>query len=302
MRFPILLLIFGACTLIFQSCSTCSRRQTVENITIDLADMAIDSSYIDMARKVFYALPTPVEMSMLIKSQGIDYQSALLNDPANASKYLTHRKMAMNFGAYITDLTYAGLFGQSQTVLRYKGAIQKLAEGLGLQSAIDLKTLQMLENNINDRDEVLRIISDIYASCTATLNENDRYFLTLAMLIGGWIEGMYISAATLEEDLFSHENRMSQLVVDQILAFDMIWQVMSDMKNVPDVAAMMSDLSELAQLYDRISINQTPNEVTVAPDGKTGIISSANFNNVTPEMFAKIKSQIQTLRHQMTKI
>jgi len=274
----------------------------MDDTVIDLASLAIDTSYVNMARGVFYALPTPIEMSMLIKSQGIDYQPAKLNDPANASKYLTHRKMAYNFGVYVTDLAYAGLFEQAQTVLRYKGAIQQLTEGLGLQSAIDLKTLQILEENINDKDMVLRIISDIYASCTASLDEDNRHFLTLAMLIGGWVEGMYISTGTIDEELLLHENRMKQLVVDQILTFDMIWQVMSDMKNIPDIAAMMNDLSELAQLYDKININQTPNDVTVAPDGETSIIASSNFINLTPETFAKIKSHIQTLHHIITKI
>jgi len=274
----------------------------MDGYIIDLADLAIDSSYVDMARKVFYSLPTPIEMSLLIKNQGIDFQPTLLNDPANASKYLTYRKMALNFGVYVTDLAYAGLFEQAQTVLRYKGAIQQLAEGLGIQSAIDPKTLQTLEENINDRDEVLQIISDIYTSCTATLNEDDRYFLTLAMLIGGWVEGMYISSITINENLFKHEDRMRQLVVDQILTFDLIWKVMSELKNLPEVAAMMKDLSELAQLYDSISNNQTPNNVTVSPDGSSSIITSSNFNHVSPETFAKIKSQIQTLHHNITKI
>ena len=274
----------------------------MDDTFIDLAALAVDSSYVDMARKVLYALPTPIEMSMLVKNQGIDYQPAMLNDPASASKYLTNRTMALNFGVYVTDLAYAGLFEQAQTVLRYKGAIQQLTEGLGLSSAIDRKTIQMLEENINDKDMVLRLASDIYASCAASLNENDRHFLTLAILIGGWVEGMYISTGTIDEKLLLHENRMGQLVVDQILTFDMIWQAMSDMKNIPDVAAMMNDLSDLAQLYDKINVNQTPNEVTVAPDGKSSIITSSNHISVTPETFVQIKSQIQTLHHIITKI
>ena len=300
-RFPIFLLIGCIFMMMFHSCSRCSRQQAMEGIIIDLTDLAIDSSYINMARKVFYALPTPIEMSMLIKNQGIDFQQNLMNDPASASKYLTNRKMALNFGVYVTDLAYAGLFEQAQTVLQYKRAIQLLAEGLGLQSAIDPKTLQTLEENINDKDEVLRIISDIYASCTATLNETDRYFLTITMLIGGWVEGMYISTMTIDENLFLHESRMRQLIVDQILTFDMIWKVMSEMQNIPDIAALMNDFSELAQLYDNINNNQTPNNVTVDSDGVTNI-SSLNFNSVSPETFAKIKSQIQNLHYIITKI
>ena len=272
-RFSIFLFIGGACMLLFHSCSTCSRQHVIQEITIDLADLAIDSSYVNMAQKVFYALPTPIEMSMLMKNLGVTFQPSLLHDPASASKYLTNQKMALNFGAYITDLTYAGLFEQSQTVLRYKLAIRTLTEGLGLIPTIDLNTMQQLEDNINNKDEVLRIISDTYASCTAALNENDRYFLTLAMFIGGWVEAVYIatSMTTL------HDNRTKQLVVDQKLTFDMLWQAMSELNNIPEVAGMMDDLSELAHLLDKLDVN-----------------------NITADEYVKIKEQIRIFRQNFT--
>jgi hypothetical protein len=302
MRFFISLTIGGFCMLLLHSCSTCSRQRTIEGITVDIADLAIDSAYVNMAQKVFYALPTPVEMSMLIKNMGIDYQPALLNDPAHASKYLTHRQMALNFGAYVTNLTYAGLFDQSQTVLRYQRAIRQLTEGLGLQSAIDVNTLQMLEENIHDKDAVLQIISETYSSCTATLNESDRYSLTLAMLIGGWVEGMHIATGMVNEQLVTNENRMRQLVIDQKLTFEMIWQAMSAHDDIPEVAALMDDLSGLAKVFDTIGVAHSSNEVTVAPDGKTSIIASTNTTVVSPETFAQIRDQIQILRQNFTKI
>jgi hypothetical protein len=302
-RFFIILLTGGVLMLASHSCSTCSRQQTamLEDVTIDLADLAIDSTYINMARKAFYALPTPIEMSMLIKSSGINYQSALLNDPSNVSKYLTNQKMALNFGIYITDLTYAGLFDQSQTVLRYKRAILQLTDGLSLRSAIDPNTMQLLEANINNRDIVLQIISDMYASCTASLNEDDRYFLTLAMLTGGWIEGMYIATSMIDEKLASNKDRMNQLVINQKLTFDMMWQVMSELKNIPDVSALMNEMSDLAQLINQVNVNQTPNEVTSADNGMASNIASTSIHNITPEVYAKIKDQIQILRHNFTK-
>jgi len=268
-RFSIFLLIGGACMLMSQSCSTCSRQQTIERITIDLADLSIDSSYIDMARQVFFALPTPIEMSLLMKNLGITFQADLLNDPANASKYLTNQKRALNFGAYITDLTYAGLFEQSQAALRYKMAVRTLMDGLGLLPYIDLKTIQQLENNINNKEAVLEIVSETYASCTAALNENDRYFLTLAMFVGGWVEAAYIATS----QTTMHDNRTKQLMGDQKLTFDMMWHVMSDLKDIPEVAAMMDDMSGLAQLLDKLDVE-----------------------NVTPEEFIKIKEQIKILR------
>ena len=272
-HFSLFLFIGGACMLFFHSCCTCSRQHVIQEVTIDLSDLAIDSGYVDMAQKVFYALPTPIEMSVLMKNLGITFQSSLLHDPSSASRYLTNKKMALNFGAYITDLTYAGLFEQSQTVLRYKLAIRILTEGLGLMPTIDLNTMQELEDNINDKNEVLRIISDTYASSTAALNENDRYYLTLAMFIGGWAEAIYIatSSTTL------HDNRTNQLIIDQKLTFEALWTAMSKLKDIPEVSEMMDDLSELAQLLDKIDVN-----------------------NVTAEEYVQMKEQIRTFRQNFT--
>ena len=271
----IVLMIFGACITMTHSCSTCGRQQSVQEITIDLADLAIDTTYVDMARKVYYALPTPIELSMMMKSLGISFQSDLLNDPANASRYLTNQKRALNFGAYVTDLSYAGLFEQSQTVLRYKLAIRTLAEEWGLGAAIDVNAVRQLEENINDKDAVLRIVSETYASCTAALNENDRYFLTLAVFVGGWVEAMHI--ATNKTTL--HDNRTKQLLIDQKLTFDMLWMAMTELKNIPEVAGMMNEMSELAQLLDKIDVE-----------------------NVDSEEFAKIKEQIRILRQNFIQI
>ena len=302
-RFFIILLTGGILMLASHSCSTCSRQQTamLEDVTIDLADLAIDTTFVNMAHKIFYALPTPIEMSMLIKSSGIGYQSTLLNDPSNVSKYLTNRKMALNFGIYVADLTYAGLFEQSQTVLRYKRAVLQLTEGLGLRSAIDPNTLQRIEANINNKDVVLQIISDTYSSCAASLNESDRYSLTLAMLVGGWTEAMYIATSMTDESQPSNESRMKQLVVNQKLTYDMMWQAMSDLKDTPDVSELMDEMSDLAQLFRMVSIDQTPGTVTPDDEKGSAISSSANIQHVTPELFAKIKDQIRILHDNFIK-
>ena len=291
---------FGLCSLLFHSCSTCSRQQNARDITISASDWAIDSGRIDMANKMFYALPTPIEVSVLIKNSGIGYQPALLNNPANASTYLTNSKKAINFGVYVTDLTYAGLFEQTQTVLRYKLSLQQLLEDLGLLPAVDANTLKQLEANINNKDEVLRIISETYSSCTAYLNEEDRYFLTLFILAGGWIEGMYIATSLTDENLALTQDKIKQLVMNQKLTFDLMWAAMSEVEENPDIASLMSEISGLAQIFDNIYIDQTNNTVTYNAESKSSDISSESIDNITPELYAEIKSNIQSIRHSFT--
>jgi len=251
-----------------------------------MADMAINSVYLNMSNKVLFALPTPIEATMLVKNWGIP-DPALLNDPTNASGYLTKKKQALNFGIYLTDLTTAGLYEQTQTVLKYKQAMQQLGEALGLQSAVDQKTLQQIEENINDKEKLLQIISDIYASCTEFLSENDRDFYALAVLAGGWVEGMFIATNMIDENT-GDASQMEKVIMDNKLTFDLLWQALGEMDDIPDDAVtLMLDMSYVAYLFGHQTLLTVPR-------------NTENIYNITPKYFAEVKEHIRLLRRQFT--
>ena len=288
--------IAGAfCMFFYQSCNTCSRQKTIENITVNLAELAnlaIDSFYINISGMELYASKgRAIEVAMLIKNWG-DPNPSLLNDPANASGYLTKKKMAVNLGIYITDMVTTGLYGQTQTVLRYKKALSPLIEGLGLRAAVDDKKLELIEKNINNKHELMNIISDIYASCTKFLSDDERDFYALAILSGGWVEGMYIGASMIDETQISNEGKMKQLVMDNKTTFDILWQALGQIDNIPDEAAMtMIEMQYLAAIFGQ----ETP-LLSTPPDF---VVNS--INDVTPQVFADIKKHVQLLRAQFVK-
>ena len=250
-------------------------------------DMDVNSLYLDMGHKVLYALPTPIEASMLVKNWGVP-SPELLNEPANASKYLTKKKMAVNFGVYMTDLSLAGLYGQTQTVLRYKQGMQHLVEGLSLQSAVDRQLVQQIEDNINNKNELMKIISDIYASSTTYLSEDDRDFYALAIMAGGWVEGMYIATAMIDENQPSNESKMKQIIDDNKLTFDLLWQALGELDDIPDDAVyLMLDMSYVAHLFGHQTLLSIP--------------KSTSIHN-TQVFFTELKNHMQVLRHQFTKL
>jgi hypothetical protein len=301
---PFFLLTAWIC-LLFHSCSTCSRQQQNNMDIVDENDLKKDSAYVKMAQNVFYSLPTPIEMSILIKNLGIEYQATLLNDPMSVSKYVTNSKLAINFGIYVTDLVYAGLFDQTQTMLRYKVAIQKIVDALGMAAALDNNLIKSLEKNINNKEDMLRILSELYSSCSAYLNDDtSRKFLIISTLVGGWVEGMYIASSLTNEKLAVNEKQIEQLVIDQKLTFDMIWQAMSDAQKteqVPEIAALMSEMTVLAQAFDKVKVDQTQSKVKFDEKSQSSVIESVSLSSVDMEAFTEIKQQIQTLRYNFIK-
>jgi len=292
-RLAALLLVGVFCMFISTSCSNCSRTQKIENLTIDfdMADLADDMLYFNVSGQVIYALPTPIEASMLIKNWGIPYPE-LLNDPTNASKYLTKQKMAVNFGVYTTDIICSALYDQAQTVLRYKQAIQLLIEGLGLQSAVDQQMLEKLEENINNKAVLMQIISDIYSSSADFLSDDDRDFYALAILSGGWVEGMYIATNMIDENNIEHLDRMRSVVTDNKLTFDLLWVALSQLDDIPeDAVFLMLDMSYLAHLFGHQTLLSVPKSTQVI-----------NPDNITPQFFADLKNHIRLLRQQFTRV
>jgi len=282
------------CVFLCPSCSTCNGPQKLEkNVNLDMADFADASSiYFDVGGKVLYALPTPIEASMLIKNWGVP-KSDLLNNPANVSKYLTKRAMAVNFGVYLTDMALVALYGQPQTALQYKKTMQQLVDGLGLQAVVDQKMMKRIEDNINKKDELMQIISEMYASCTKYLSEDDRDFYALAMMSGGWVEGMFIATSMIDENQTSAENlnRMKQIVTDNKLTFDLLWTALSQMDVIPeDAVFLMLDMSYVAHLFGHQTLISTPANAEIV-----------NIDNITPKVFAELKGHIKNLRQQFTK-
>ena len=279
-------LISVSCMLL---CNSCNRPKKIEHIVvdIDMAELSMDSIYIRMGHKVLFALPTPIEASMLIKNWGIPYPE-LLNDPANASGYLTKKKQALNLGVYITDMTTAGLYEQTQTVLRYKQAFMTLIEALGLQSIATQSVIQEMEDNINNRNELLQIISNIYGSAAEHLTEDDRDFYALAMLTGGWVEGMYIALNMIDETDAANVDKMKQIIADNKLTFDLLWQALSEMDIIPeDAVYLMLDMSYVAHLFGHQTLISAS-----APQRDP----QNNINNITPKFFAEVKEHLRILR------
>jgi hypothetical protein len=225
---------------------------------------------------------------MLIKNWGIPYPE-LLNDPANASAYLTKKKQAINLGVYITNMTTAGLYEQTQTVLRYRQAFMTLIEALGLQSIATPAVIQQLEDNINDKNRLLEIISTIYADAAEFLSEDDRDFYALAMIAGGWVEGMFIATAMIDENQPENLDKMRQVITDNKLTFDLLWQALGELDDIPDDAVfLMLDMSYIAHLFGHQTLISAS-----APQRDP----HNNINNITPQFFGEVKEHLRILRN-----
>jgi len=262
------------------------------------ADSALVSS-IESVKQIFYSLPSPLETAMILKRSGATYNEELLNPIENASKYNPTKSMALNLGIYSTDLSYASLFDQTQATIKYMTVSKKMAEGLGILNAIDNSVIEKLEENINNRDVILETISETFLNTNSILEEDDRVAVGSIILVGGWIEGLYI-ATSLVEDINKVDNEMVDRIIDQKLSLQTVLKLLEQSNSNADVRELYSDMLELEKVYNDVKI--TVSDVKVIQDGKSKVatLKSKNVTTVSPEAFKKLKTKVIELRNKYT--
>jgi hypothetical protein len=250
---------------------------------------------LNTAKRIFYSLPSPLETAMLIKNAGAEYNEALMNPTSNTSKYITSKSKALNLGIYSTDLSYASLFDQNQATLNYIDAAKQMADGLNILDAIDEATVTRLEEQINNRDAIIDIISETLMNSSSFLKENDMEGTASVILVGGWIEGLYIATNLVDENNLEG-SKLVERIVDQKLSLDIMVSLLESSPEDADAQAVLVDVKTLKTIFDKITIDQ--GEVTAVEDPETNVttLKSESSIDFAPEVFVELKTKVIEIR------
>lgn len=196
------------------------------------------------AEEMIHNMPSPIEMAILIKHAGGEYNSSLLNDIKKIDGYVTNGKKTINMGVYSADVGYTSLYKQTQETVFYLNNVRKLSDAIGLTDAFDQAVFDRVESNIENRDSLLHILSGAYDVANEYLKDNNRMNTSVLMLAGGWIESMYL-AANLGADGGRPEDIISLRILEQEVVLDKILAAMKMSSEDPLVGEFASKLEEL---------------------------------------------------------
>jgi hypothetical protein len=192
-------------------------------------------------------LPSPIEMAILVKHSGGEYNASLLNPIQNIDRYATTGKKTMNMGVYSSDVGYTSLYKQTQETVFYLNNIRKLSDAIGLSDAFDKSIFERVEANIDHRDSLLQILSGAYDASNEYLKMNDRMNTSLLMLAGGWVETMYLAS-----NLGATGGRPNEDIAGRVAQQDLVLKkIIGAMKLIPGdplVAEFSRKLEELSVL------------------------------------------------------
>jgi len=297
------LTVLSMLLLVGNSCK--SDKKSQEGKEVGMEDFLTEEDIfddIDKAKKIFYSLPSPLETAMLLKSADVSYNEMVLNELSNVEKYSTNKSKALNLGIYTTDLSFACLFDQAQTSLKYMDATKQLANEMGISDAIDEETMKRLEQNLNKRDVVMDIISETFLNSSSYLKENDQQDVAAMVLVGGWIEGLYIGTQMIGDKPIKG-NKLVDRIAEQKLSFSIVQRMLQDnTKNVQgeenrDITELINELHALKLAFDKIEVQTSAVKIDEKDTASVATLKSQTKINVTPEAFSELQAAVKSLRN-----
>lgn len=295
-----ILVVFIVILGLFTGCKG-GKKAPQEEMTVDLPkDNTEILQDIKQAERIFHALPSPLESAMLIKSAGAMFEDNLLNPVSNVNTYVTNKAMALNLGVYTCDLSIASMYEQTQLLIDYMNAAKKMADGLGILKAIEQADIDKLEENINNGEVIMDIVSQTFMNSNSYLEDNGQPATAAMVLVGGWIEGLYISTQLVDMKEFNG-NKLVGRIIDQKLSIDILLDLLNGSKGNPAVDELMVQVAKLKAVFDKIKIDTTPIRPEYDQASNTTILKSEIKTDMTPPVFMELASTVMEIRNSFVK-
>ena len=244
-----------------------------------------------------YSVPTPNELFAVIRETGVLYDGTILNSPENIEKYASKKIQALNFGVYFTDLAFASSFSENASILSYFGTIKVLSDDLGISNALDAAIYEKVEANLenDDADSLLFLSNDTYFQAYSYLEENERGSTLALIVLGGWIESLYIMTNLGE---YEEGSNLIARIGEQKLTVGNLMGFMMKYQDDSNVAEVMEELADIEQLFWSFE-EKEGDDVTTAQEGDVYVLSGGSTIMVSAEQYEELKELVAELRKEI---
>ncbi|PLX01126.1 MAG: hypothetical protein C0594_14270, partial [Marinilabiliales bacterium] len=141
--------------------------------------------------------------------------------------------------------------------------------------------------NVNNRDSLMEIISETFMNSNSFLKENDRAETAAIILVGGWVEGLYI--ATKIARATDQNSEIIDRIVHQRLSLATLISLLEEYEdNDENVSSLLPELRAIKAIYDKIQVASS--DIVAETDAESGktIIKSNTESSISPEVFEEL--------------
>jgi hypothetical protein len=279
-----------------------SGKKTDEQAFLNSLDSAKNaSSTIDdeLIESILQQIPSPLEISVLLKHSGRKYDQTMLNTPDNLAKYNNNYKMALNLGVYGTDLGYTNIYEQSQDGIKYLEPIEQLAQGLNIGQFFEIETIGRLASNSKNLDSLLLLTTKNFNDINMYLSTQSRANLSVLLLTGGWLEAMHITCQLSSKD--PSNKVLQETIGEQQIILEQIILLLKFYEADENMASLLKDLENLQTAFQKIKIitvyrapsSEVVNGVVMVKDNSTTTVE------ITPDDVNTIKKLTSDIRNKI---
>lgn len=216
------------------------------NQSTDLKKDSLEKS----VREYVYPLPSSFEVTEMLNRIEAAYILGLSNPASNVDKYFTAKSQALNLGVYSADLSYASTYNQKQETVEFMNASKKLIEKLDITAALDPQILENIEKNLENKDELVNLITNSFYDTYEYLNKNERTSVSMLVLAGSWTEALYI-ATHITEDTFNNRE-MVKIILDQKEPLVKLMAILTENTTDADVQSVLEDLKDVHSIFMQV--------------------------------------------------
>ncbi len=291
-------LFFGLSLVsLLASCSGNKPDEAAYEVNADSVAVAEPPVSEEVISSVIQQIPSPLEISVLLKESGSSYDRSLLNKADNKSKYNSNYQKAVNLGIYGTDLGYTNIYEQNQDGLDYMDAIKEMADGLSIGQFFDIETIGRLATNSKNLDSLLLITTQNFNEINHYLQEQSRANLSVLLLTGGWLEAMHITTQIAQKN--PDNKALSETIGEQKIILDNITILLSFYESTdPRIADLHTQMKDLQSIYEAVEITHTYEESTYEIVDGVMVIkdNSSSEINISPETQTAIRNKVEEIR------
>jgi hypothetical protein len=183
------------------------------------------------------------------------------------------------------------MFDQNQESIYYLSAAQKLAKDLGVEDAIDHRVYQRINNNMDNRDSLLQVVSEAYWSLNGYLKEGGREEISALVIAGGWVEGLHLAC----KNVTPGNTELKQRIAEQKYALKDLIALLNTYGDKEVLTSVIQDLNEVQQIFNDAKTNAAKTETSKDKSG-TIVIGGAKKVEMSDETLALVSAKIDAIR------
>ncbi len=257
--------------------------------------------------KTVIDIVSPVEISDLIKKQGIKYDKTMLSNPTVLAGYKSDYKRALNLGVYSTDMGYSTINEQSKDALGFLTGVKKTAEALKVGQFIDTQRMMLLASNKKDINKLLEETTSTFENISDYLDKQKKPSLAALMITGGWLETFHITCQVAEKQTDKTvKSELNTKIITQKIILEKILDALKPYTD-KDIIKLRTDLSGLSKLLEKYKIESEAINGSDEAKEENGLITATGNNSskdieISNEDLKKISQSVSSIRSSVVSV